>query len=474
MKRWWKDPILWLMQISLVLLFYLSLVWLVNSYNREYFQVIREGEYQFTNAVRTIEDSLLELNFDRQMVFRPDSIRRIHHRLIERTDTSQAFILRFDSDSTSEGGNGRVRKWQRRMRDRNSEGFVGSLALQLAMGRDSFVAFNFETEELSEEVLALIREYVDRTFVKNDFQHEYRLIQAVEPEMGLNNTKPFTDMMTGVSYFLEIRPSSMVVMTKILGQILFILFTLLITLAAFFYSYRTLQKQRHLTVLKNDLISNISHELKTPISTVKVALEALDRFKADEDNHKRKEYLEISKNELNRLDLLVDSVLKGTGQDQKVLKMERVNLRELIEDILRTMHLQFEKAGVKIQFFDSTDAAFILGDQVYLTSVLYNLLDNAIKYSRGVPEIALALSESRGRITLSVSDRGLGIPKIYLSKIFDRFFRVPTGDIHNIRGYGLGLSYVSEVVKKHQGTIKVKSRPGEGSEFILNFPEANV
>ncbi|MCB0665757.1 MAG: HAMP domain-containing histidine kinase [Saprospiraceae bacterium] len=471
MKRWWNDPIVWLMLVSLALLLYLGLVWLTNSYNREYFQVIRDGEYQFTNAIRAIEDSLLEANFDRRIVLSPDSIRRIHHQFIGRKDTSQAFIFRIGRDSTGETGGSRLRRGQRRIRDRSEEGFVGSLALQLAIERDSSFSFDFQSDELSQDVLSLIEQYIDRRFIKNNFEHSYHLVQSSEPGTGLNFTKPFTDMMTGVSYYLEIQPNSGIILKKITGQIAFVFFTFLITSAAFFFSYRTLQKQRHLTVLKNDLISNISHELRTPISTVKVALEALDRFSADEDHSRRKEYLEISKSELDRLDLLVDNVLRVSLDDrEKAYKMERFSLKELIDEILHTMQLQFEKAGVKIDYQTRVDTAFILGDRMHITSVLYNLLDNAIKYSRGVPEIKMELKESTDKISLSVADQGLGIPKVYLSKIFERFFRVPTGDIHNTKGYGLGLSYVSDVIKKHGGSIKVKSVAGQGSEFTINFP----
>lgn len=471
MKRWWKDPIVWLMLVSLALLLYLGLVWLTNSYNREYFQVVRESEYEFTNIVRSIEDSLFETNIGRRLILNQDSVRWIHRQFSEREDTSRAFIVRIGRDSTRMDVNGRHKRWQRKMRDRNDNGILGSLALQLAIQEDSTFTMDFKIDELSEEVGALIKQYVNRSFREKDFPHNYQLIQSNDPEPTLNRTKPFTDMMTGVSYYLEIQPNSGIILKKISGQIAFVFFTFLITSAAFFFSYRTLQKQRHLTVLKNDLISNISHELRTPISTVKVALEALDRFRADEDHSRRKEYLEISKSELDRLDLLVDSVLKVSLDDrEKAYKMERFSLKELIDEILHTMQLQFEKAGVKINYQTRVDTAFILGDRMHITSVLYNLLDNAIKYSRGVPEIKMELRESTDKISLSVADQGLGIPKVYLSKIFERFFRVPTGDVHNTKGYGLGLSYVSDVIKKHGGTIKVKSVAGQGSEFTINFP----
>lgn len=473
MKHWWKDPIIWLMQASLALLLYLSAVWLVNSYNREYFQIIREGEYLFTNAVRSLEDSLIEYNFDNHLVFRPDSLRRLHREFRQHPDSSTAFIVQIGRDSISESGNG-TKRWQRRFRERNQEGFVGSLALQIMLGRDSTLPFDAGQLALIDEVETLIEARIRRDFSLNNFRYPYTLLRSDEPELGINSTKPFNDMFTGESYFLNINPDKKSVLMKIGAQIIFALLTFFLTLSAFIFSYQTIQKQRRLTLLKNDLISNISHELKTPISTVKVALEALDRFKASEDSEKRKEYLEISKNEVDRLALLVENVLKTSASNHdQILQLEKISLNELIEEILRTMNVQFERAGANIEFVSKINQSFIMADRLHMTSVLYNLLDNALKYSVGKPEIKLELSQTSNQIILSVVDHGKGIPKIYLAKIFEKFFRVPTGDVHNIKGHGLGLSYVADIVRRHQGTIKVQSTLGKGSEFTINFPVAN-
>lgn len=473
MKHWWKDPIIWLMQASLVLLLYLSAVWLVNSYNREYFQIIREGEYLFTNAVRSLEDSIIEQNFNNHLVFQPDSLRRLHREFRQHPDSTRALIVQIGRDSTTESGV-RTKRWQRRFRERNQEGFVGSLALQIMIGRDSILAIDADQSALADEVETLIAGRIRRDFSLNNFSYPYTLSRSDEPLLGIYSTKPFNDMFTGESYFLNIRPEKKSVLMKIGAQIIFALFTFCITLSAFIFSYQTIKKQRRLTLLKNDLISNISHELKTPIATVKVALEALDRFKASEDSEKRKEYLEISKNEVDRLALLVENVLKTSARDdEQILQLEKISLKELIDEILRTMKVQFEKTGASIQFESQVTQSFIMADRLHMTSILYNLLDNALKYSVGKPDIKLELSQTSDHIILSVVDHGKGIPKIYLSKIFEKFFRVPTGDVHNIKGYGLGLSYVSDVVRRHKGTIKVQSTLGKGSEFIINFPAVN-
>jgi len=225
--------------------------------------------------------------------------------------------------------------------------------------------------------------------------------------------------------------------------------------------------------LKNEFIGNITHELKTPIATVGVAIEALRNFNAIEDPQRTKEYLDISANELQRLSLLVDKVLKLSMFEKKEveLKKEVFDLRELLNEVLSIMKLQFEKYRATVSVDTQGDDFKISADRLHMTSVLYNLLDNALKYSTVEPEIKITLSASRPDfVTLYLTDSGLGIPKEYQSKVFDKFFRVPTGDRHTVKGYGLGLSYVREIVRRHGGIISVESELGKGTTFTIHLP----
>lgn len=262
---------------------------------------------------------------------------------------------------------------------------------------------------------------------------------------------------------------------KIISQILFSFFLIAITTLSFLLIFRNLQQQRRLTELKNDFVSNVTHELKTPISTVSVAIEALSNFNVLQNPAQTKEYLEISKNELNRLTILVDKVLKMSIFEQKdlALKIEMVDFKTLVENVLATMKLQFEKYHAKIDY-DFVGNHFMLeGDVIHLTNVVYNLLENALKYSTE-PMISIRLTEENQQIKLEIKDNGIGISEEYLPKIFDKFFRVPTGDVHNIKGYGLGLSYVKSVVEKHNGKIEVSSKIYNGSCFIISIPSSKV
>ncbi|NUO02146.1 MAG: HAMP domain-containing histidine kinase [Saprospiraceae bacterium] len=263
---------------------------------------------------------------------------------------------------------------------------------------------------------------------------------------------------------------------KVFPQGMFSLFLLLTTGLAFGFIYQSLRQQQRLAILKNDFISNVAHELKTPIATVGVAIESLRNFDALREPERTAEYLDISKQELNRLSMLVDKVLKMAIFEQKEpdLHMEHFDFRQLVQEVLSSMKLQFEKFGATTTFTYENDHFDLLGDRIHLTNVVYNLLDNALKYSENTPYIHLDLKADASALCFTVSDRGIGIPPEYTGKVFEKFFRVPTGNQHNVKGYGLGLSYVASVLLKHGGRVRLESTPGQGSSFIINIPRKHA
>lgn len=203
-----------------------------------------------------------------------------------------------------------------------------------------------------------------------------------------------------------------------------------------------------------------------------VAIEAIKNFNVLQQPERTKEYLGIAGNELSRLSLLVDKVLKLSmfEKQETELKYEEFDVLQLTKDVIASMGLQFEKAKARVQLESIGDRFMINADQLHITSILYNLLDNALKYSNSHPEINIKVSCKENTCTISVQDNGIGIPAQYKDKIFEKFFRVPTDNKHNIKGYGLGLSYVAHIVQQHSGTITLHSEPGKGSEFIIKLP----
>ena len=241
----------------------------------------------------------------------------------------------------------------------------------------------------------------------------------------------------------------------------------------FSFLFKNLLAQRRLALMKNDFISNITHELKTPIATVNVAIEALRNFDALSNPERTKEYLDISAMELQRLSMLVDKVLKLSMFENKDIELqhENIDFKKLVEDVIYSMRLQFEKQSASISFKSFGQDFIISADRMHITSVIYNLIDNALKYSEANPTINIEMVSLANDLQLSVSDNGIGISADYTNKIFDKFFRVPSGNHHNIKGYGLGLSYVAEVVRKHNGTIDLETELGKGSRFIIKLPK---
>ena len=278
-----------------------------------------------------------------------------------------------------------------------------------------------------------------------------------------------------VIYDLKLGNTFPFLLRQIAQPILFSILLLGITILSFVLLYRNMLKQQRLSELKNEFISNITHELKTPIATVGVAIEALKNFNAMDNPQRTQEYLDISGNELQRLSLLVDKVLKLSMFEKKEieLKYELVNLYDLVQEVNASLKLQLEKYRATVTVTQE-GGVNLQGDRLHLVSVIFNLLDNALKYGKGNPEILVQIKGDENNVELRFTDNGIGIPAGYQDKIFEKFFRIPHGDTHNAKGYGLGLSYASQVIKKHKGTIRVESEEGQGTAFIITLPKTPI
>ena len=271
----------------------------------------------------------------------------------------------------------------------------------------------------------------------------------------------------------SIEVSPIAVWKRLIPQSLFSLLLFGSMLLAYSMFSGTLKKERQLAHLRNDLMTNMSHELKTPISTISVALEALSDFNADDDIDRRKEYINITKAVVNRLGLLVDKSLNMSlaEQGKYIYNKQRMNLDETVAKVLQTLALPFENDQIKVTYNNPSSPCPILGDEAHITNVLHNLIENAIKYSDEQVTLDIYLEEKAQMHVLQISDQGKGIAQKYQDKIFDKFFRVPQGDKHNVKGHGLGLTYVKQVIKDHGGEITVNSKEGVGTTFIIGIPK---
>lgn len=257
---------------------------------------------------------------------------------------------------------------------------------------------------------------------------------------------------------------------KLRNNVLFSFFLLLVTFLTFWLIFRNLRKQSRLNTLKNDLISNVTHELKTPLATLSVALEALQQFGGNANPDTTREYLEISQNEVNRLSLMVDNILKTSLLEKQgtTIYPSPVDLEGLAAVAVKSWQPRFAQTGGSIRLNAQGTDFIVEADEVQVSSVINNLIDNALKYSTASPEVDIEIRTEPHFVTLKIKDNGIGIPREYQSQVFEKFFRVPTGDRHNVKGYGLGLNYVKHIMDLHQGLVTLESG-NKGTTFMLTF-----
>lgn len=231
-------------------------------------------------------------------------------------------------------------------------------------------------------------------------------------------------------------------------------------------------QQKKLAEIKNDFINNMTHEFKTPISTIALAADALTNPRVLQNNEQVDRYTGIIKDENRKMNQHVENVLQMALLDKEKfeLKLEDLTVHEIVRDCTEKFRLKIASKQGNIHLDLKADDSTVSGDSILIMTVFNNLIDNAIKYSKEVPNITISSMKSAGNLLISISDEGLGMNKDTLKKIFDKFFRVNTGNVHNVKGFGLGLNYVKAIVLAHNGTIDVESEPNQGSTFTLTLP----
>lgn len=275
-------------------------------------------------------------------------------------------------------------------------------------------------------------------------------------------------------YRLTTEPLGGIVLRQMAGILTTSLIILLILGFSFWYLIRTILRQKTLEEMKSDFTNNITHELKTPIAVAYAATDALLNFHQADNPTKRERYLRICQEQLQHLSGLVEQILSMSMERRKTfrLHLEEVRLKEILPPLIEQHKLKADKP-VRISLQITPEELIVTADRTHLTNMLSNLLDNAVKYSLEHADIAVSCrlcQENEETYTeICVSDCGIGIARECLPHIFDKFYRVPTGNRHEVKGYGLGLFYVKTMIEKHGGTIRVTSEPGKGSRFILRL-----
>lgn len=248
----------------------------------------------------------------------------------------------------------------------------------------------------------------------------------------------------------------------------------LIVFVFFAYAVYLILRQKRLSEMKTDFINNMTHELKTPISTISLSSEILLGQNIVNQPDRLKKYAQLIFNENQRLRMQVDKVLQLASLDKKHVQLnyKELDIQAYILNAVEALRLVSSDESLKIELDLKAENSFINGDPVHIANVIHNLLDNAVKYSGDRARIRIETSNRNGDICLVISDNGIGIPKKSMPYIFDQFYRVPTGNLHDVKGFGLGLFYVKQIIVAHKAKISVESAEGKGTRFSLIFPLA--
>ena len=299
-------------------------------------------------------------------------------------------------------------------------------------------------------------------------EHENKLREST------SSARLFPNDVIQIPYFLKLYfPNESGYILNSLWALLAVSLVLVIALIWTSYnSIRTIFLQKQNSEIKNDFINNMTHELKTPISTISLACEALNDPELAKIETIKNRYLNIINTENKRLGLLVEEVLQSAVLDKGDFKLKREegNLHALLKEVIEKYQIQLKERGGEVELNLDADNFTFEFDRNHLTNVIYNLLDNAVKYSKNDPRITISTKQNGESILLSVKDEGIGISADNLKKIFDRLYRVPTGNVHNVKGFGLGLSYVKIITERHGGTVSVESQIEKGSTFYIELP----
>jgi len=294
---------------------------------------------------------------------------------------------------------------------------------------------------------------------QNNKEYYTQLLFPNDPSPQTNYLKVFFP--TRSNYILSL-------MTLTLPSMIFTTLLLFI----FIFTIVIISRQKRLSEMRTDFMNNMTHELKTPVSSISLASQMLNDSSITKSPAMIQQLSSVIKDETKRLSQLIDKVLQMSifEKESAALKLKEMDINELILNIAGNFVIKVESKGGSIETDLEADDSFALVDEVHFTNIIYNLMDNALKYSKDALFLKLKTWNEKDKLMISIEDNGIGIKKNHLNRIFDKFYRIPTGSVHDVRGFGLGLAYVKKVVTDHKGTIRAESEPNIGTKFIISIP----
>jgi two-component system, OmpR family, phosphate regulon sensor histidine kinase PhoR len=298
----------------------------------------------------------------------------------------------------------------------------------------------------------------------------------------IHNLRSFLPLVTSNSDLINANPVetlsivipdyNAVVMKQMRLMILGVIFFTLVIISAFYVTVSTLLRQKKLSEIKNDFINNMTHEFKTPLATISLAVDALRNDKVYRDKQKSDYFSGIIKEENRRMNKQVETILQAALLEKQELQLnlQPIHVHQIIQGVMDNFALQLQEKQGNSELLLNAKNDLLEADEVHFTNLIFNLVDNALKYSKDHLTIKISTHNTSRNLVIRVEDNGIGMNKETLRRIFEKFYRAHTGNIHNVKGFGLGLSYVKTVVDAHHGRIKAESTIGKGTAFTMEFP----
>ena len=273
-------------------------------------------------------------------------------------------------------------------------------------------------------------------------------------------------------YFGIMFPSKSLYILNTMNIWMFSSFVLFMAVVFFAYAIFIILRQKRLSEIQKDFINNMTHEFKTPISTIGISARVLSDPEIANDPNRLANYAAIISDQNRRLENQIEKVLQVARIEKNKLnlKLEEIDLHQLIHSVAKNFKLNIEDLKGEINLEFNADINKVFADKLHLNNVIYNLVDNAIKYSRDNPIVNISTTNNQNNVTVEIKDNGIGIEKKYINKIFDKFFRVPVGNVHNVKGFGIGLNYIKNIINAHKWKMEIESSPGKGSSFKIIIP----
>lgn len=418
------------------------------------------------------QDGVLEENYKLTSDFLDTTTDSIEFKKVTNNKSITKLLSSLDG---SQGQTQSIQEVFSRLRDYERKQFEDAFSVQAAR-------MPIHQRVSSEEMANVLKEELDALSIRTPFDFaifDANLATSVRSEgFHMDPEKTYKVplfvnklMRTNYELYVNFPEKGKEVIGSMIGMIILTIVFTAVILLAYASALSQIFRQRQIAQIKTDFINNMTHELKTPIATINLALDALKNPKVRDNEEFTQKYLNMVREENKRMLSQVENVLRISKLERNELDLpkEKLELHDVIEDAISHVALIVENRGGYIQTHFGALQSGVLVNDSHMTNVFTNILDNAIKYSEDTPKIDIYTENIKDTIIVKIRDQGIGMDKLSLEKIFDKFYREPSGDIHNVKGYGLGLAYVRRILDEHDATITVESEKDKGSTFILKL-----